>query len=175
MNPFLAKLRSMEETHYPRAPSKPSKLGFEGFEGNPSRCFSEKTLPSSGLKHSRLARTFCELESRCPDLIPIDRWHQAIGDGRRFLTQWGEHAEALGWTVRDLFGLASIPDTPHPSYRRLSRYDETGLIWLLRGRPVLALTEGTAAIESPTGSVTIYRRHDKPALGPLGNSLDDFR
>jgi hypothetical protein len=50
-----------------------------------------------------------------------------------------------------------------------------GLIWLLRGRPVLALTEGTAAIESPTGTTTVYRRHNKPALGPLGDSLDDFR
>ncbi len=174
MNPFLAKLSSMEEIGYPRAPSKPSKLGFEGFEGNPSRCFSEKTQPTDGL-HSRLARTLGVLESRCPDLIPIDRWHQGIEDSRRFLAKWGEQAGALGWTVRDLFGLASIPDKPHPSYWRLSRYDETGLIWLLRGRPVLALTEGKAAIESPTGSVTIYRRHDKPALGPLGDSLDDFR
>jgi hypothetical protein len=24
----------------------------------------------------------------------------------------------------------------HPSYSRLSRYDETGLVWLLQGRPV---------------------------------------
>jgi hypothetical protein len=60
-------------------------------------------------------------------------------------------------------------------YRPLSRYDETGLIWLLRGRPVLALTEDTAAIESPTGTTTVYRRHNKPALGPMGDSLDDFR
>jgi hypothetical protein len=71
--------------------------------------------------------------------------------------------------------LAAIPDKPHPGYRRISRYDETGLIWLLRGRPVLALREGTAAIESPTGTTTVYRRHNKPALGPLGDSLDDFR
>jgi hypothetical protein len=40
------------------------------------------------------------------------------------------------------------------------------LPWLLRGRPVLALTEGTAAIESPTGAVTAYRLNNKPALGP---------
>jgi hypothetical protein len=70
--------------------------------------------------------------------------------------------------------LAAVPDKPHPSYRRLSRYDETGLIWLLRGRPVLVLTESTAAIESPTGTVTVYRRYNKPALGPLGDSLEDL-
>jgi hypothetical protein len=107
-------------------------------------------------------------------LVPIDRWQQCVEDGHRFLAQWGNQAEALGWTGRDLFGLASLPDNPHPSYRRLSRYDETGLIWLLRGRQVLALTEGIAAIESLTGAVTVYCRHNKPALGPLGDSLDDF-
>jgi hypothetical protein len=53
-----------------------------------------------------------------------------------------------------------------PSYRRLSRYDQTGLIWLLQGRPVVALTEAAAAIQSSTGAITIYRRHNKPALGP---------
>ena len=37
---------------------------------------------------------------------------------------------------------------PAPSYRRLSRYDQTGLIWLLRGRPVVAMTDSTAAIEA---------------------------
>jgi hypothetical protein len=41
-------------------------------------------------------------------------------------------------------------------------------------RPVLALTASTAAIEGPTGTVTVYRRHNKPALGPLGDSLDDL-
>jgi hypothetical protein len=35
---------------------------------------------------------------------------------------------------------------------RLSRYDETGLIWLLEGRKVLALTAETAAIHNPSGS-----------------------
>ena len=40
-------------------------------------------------------------------------------------------------------------------FSRLSRYDETGLIWLLQGRPVVALTEATAAIQSSTGALTI--------------------
>jgi hypothetical protein len=125
-------------------------------------------------RFGRLCRTLEALESRCPSYIPSEHWQQAVEDGRRFLTQWGNQAAALGWTARDLFGLASLPDNRHPSYRRLSRYDETGLIWLLRGRQVLALTEGIAAIESPTGAVTVYRRHNKPALGPLGDSLDNF-
>ena len=68
-----------------------------------------------------------------------------------------------------------VPGHAEPSFSRLSRYDETGLIWLLQGRPVVALTEATAAIQSSTGAITIYRRHNKPALGPVGDSLDDLK
>ena len=80
----------------------------------------------------------------------------------------------LGWTSADLFGLHAPPERPHPSYRRLSRYDATGLCWLLEGREVVALTEATAAIENPeTGNVTVYRRFNKPALGPPGDCLEE--
>ena len=34
------------------------------------------------------------------------------------------HAEAFGWTERDLFGLPDVPDRPRPKYQRLSRYDQ---------------------------------------------------
>jgi hypothetical protein len=110
----------------------------------------------------------------CPDMIEVIRWRQAVEDGGEFLTTWGEQAAALGWTARDLFGLHRIPERPAPNYRRLSRYDETGLIWLLQGRPAKALTATTAAILNPTGTFTIYRRNNKPTLGPPGDSLDDF-
>jgi hypothetical protein len=123
---------------------------------------------------ARYGRVVAMLEARCPDLVPGDRWQAAVEDGRRFLARWGEQAEALGWTARDLFGLHQPPGAPHPSYSRLARYDETGLIWLLQGRPVVALTEATAAIQSSTGAITIYRRHNKPALGPVGDTLDDL-
>jgi hypothetical protein len=98
-----------------------------------------------------------------------------VADARRFLAQWGEQATALGWSTRDLFGLHEVPDKPSPTYRRLSRYDETGLVWLLRGREVIALTETTAAIRNPSRNVLTYRKLNKPAFGPLGDSVDDFR
>ena len=120
------------------------------------------------------AVTMAALERRCPDHIDTADWQQAIEDGRRFLGRWGEQAASIGWTARDLFGLYRIPKKPAPNYRRLSRYDGTGLVWLLRGRPVVALSDATAAIEHPTGAITIYRKHDKPPLGPLGDSLDDI-
>jgi len=98
------------------------------------------------------------LRASCPDRIEVDDWQQAIEDARRFLARWGEQAAGLGWQENDLFGLHDLPDKPMPTLRRLSRYDKTGLVWLLRGRPVVALTARTAAIENPTGAITLYRR-----------------
>jgi hypothetical protein len=122
----------------------------------------------------RYRKAFGALQLRPPSFIPLERWRRCVRDGSRFLAKWGERAEALGWTSEDLFGLHTPPANPHPSYRRLSRYDATGLVWLLEGRPVVALTEATAAIEGPTGSIAVYRRFNKPALGSLGDNLDDF-
>ena len=141
---------------------------------------NDHSLPEAGLgapfrRINRFGRTLSALEARCPDLVPVARWQQAVEDGRRFLARWGEQAEALGWTARDLFGLHQPPADPHPSYSRLSRYDETGLIWLLCGREVVALTEATAAIQNPTAAITVYRRFDKPVLGPVGDCLDDLQ
>jgi hypothetical protein len=46
----------------------------------------------------------------------------------------------------------------------------------LQGRELIALTGNTATIKNPvTGNVTTYRRFNKPALGPLGDSLEDFK
>jgi hypothetical protein len=79
----------------------------------------------------------------------------------------------LGWTACELFGLHAVPVRPAANYSRLSRYDETGLIWLLQGRPVVAMTEETATIQGASSHL-VYRKHNKPALGPLGDSLHDM-
>jgi hypothetical protein len=123
---------------------------------------------------TRYRRVSTALEARCPDLVPFDRWKLAVEDARTLLARWGEQAESLGWTARDLFGLHEPPAKPHPSYSRLSRYDETGLVWLLCGRSVVALTVATAAIEGSTGALLLYRKNSKPGLGPVGDSLDEF-
>ena len=123
----------------------------------------------------RYRKTFALLQVKPPALVDVARWQQCIRDGSRFLAKWGEQAEALGWTSADLFGLHTPPERPHPTYSRLSRYDSTGLCWLLQGRPAVALTEATATIKGATGNITVYRRHNKPALGPLGDSLEDFK
>jgi hypothetical protein len=92
------------------------------------------------------------LERRRPDHIEHYRWQQAIVDGAQFLARWSEEAAALGWTARDLFGLAEIPERPGPRYQRLSRYDQTGLVWLLQGRRVVKLTIDIALIETTNGT-----------------------
>ena len=141
-----------------------------------SQLYSIRVAPTPAARrpHSWTASRLDTLDGRCPHHVDHDRGRQAVEDGRRFLATWGTQAQALGWTKRDLFGLHKPSAEPHPSYRRLSRYDETGLIWLLEGREVIALTEDTAAIRWPSGSVTVYRKSNKPALGPLGDSLDDL-
>jgi hypothetical protein len=136
--------------------------------------YEAKARPPFG-RLCRFRRAFSALESRRPELVSVARWQQCVEDGRAFLARWGEQAEALGWTARDLFGLHTSPAKPHPRYTRLSCYDETGLIWLLQGRPIVALTETTAAIQNPSGAITTYRRHNKPALGRPGDSLDDLQ
>jgi hypothetical protein len=80
----------------------------------------------------------------------------------------------LSWTARDLFGLHPVPAKPHPSFQRLSCYDSTGLVWLLHGRPVVKMTADSAAIRATSGGTVVYRKLNKPALGPLGDSLDDM-
>ena len=119
------------------------------------------------------ASALAALRAKCPAFVPGDRWHQAVADARAFISKWGARVQALGWTAHDLFGLSPMPERPAPSYRRLSRYDATGLIWLLRSRPVVALTETTAAIQGATAVLT-YRKLNKPALGAVGSSLDDL-
>jgi hypothetical protein len=136
--------------------------------------------PAKAAKVAKVAAPFPFAEAldtleRCrPEYIEPERWHQCLIDAQRFLASWGDKALTLGWTGDELFGLHEPPAKPHPSYHRLSRYDATGLLWCLEGRRVIALSADTAAIEGHSGNVTTYRKHRKPALGPLGDSLDDF-
>jgi hypothetical protein len=106
------------------------------------------------------------LGRQCPDHVDPARWRQCIADASRFASSWGDKAAALGWTGEDLFGLHEPPAKPGPTYR-LSRYDTTGLLWLLHGRPVIALTDTTAAIGKLSGGTVIYRK-DRDSLDDLG-------
>jgi hypothetical protein len=80
-------------------------------------------------------------------------------NGRRFAAHCGAKAQAFGWIACELFGLHPVPERPAANYSRLSRYDETGLIWLLRGRPVIILTATEAVMRCQSGATLTYRRN----------------
>jgi hypothetical protein len=92
-----------------------------------------------------------ELEQRsCPDWLTLDQWNALLLDAENFLSRWGEAAHALSWTALDLFGV-------HPTVPA-SRFDVMGLLLLVQGCTVIALTEDGATSRRKTGAVLSYRR-----------------
>jgi hypothetical protein len=86
-----------------------------------------------------------------PADVPNGRWHRFIDDCEMFLDSgWARRAAALEWVPLELFGC----DRAKP-FARVSRQ---GLLWLLNGRPLLALTGDIAAIAGSTGGRLIYYR-----------------
>jgi hypothetical protein len=94
--------------------------------------------------------------ARPPADVPDGRWQRFIADCGVFLDGgWAGRAAALGWVPLELFGC----DRAKP-FARVSRQ---GLLWLLNGRPLLALTGDIAAIANSTGGrLTFYRRPPEP-------------
>jgi hypothetical protein len=89
--------------------------------------------------------------SRPPSDVSPQRWLRFIDDCGRFLDSgWAAHAAKLNWHPLDLFGC----DRERP----LARLDHAGLVWLLNGRQLLALSADTAAIAAPSGGSLTFRR-----------------
>jgi hypothetical protein len=102
------------------------------------------------------AEGFARLDPyRSPGDVPLRRWQRFVDDVGIFLDRWAAYAAALGWGPYDLFGC----DRDRPS----ARIDQCGLLWLLNGDKLFALTGDTATIERRTGARHTYRR--KPS-GP---------
>jgi hypothetical protein len=93
---------------------------------------------------------------RPPGDVPPKRWLRFVDDVEHFVASpFCAVAAALGWGPHDLFGC----DRARPS----ARVDRAGLLWLLNGDRLLALTENTATIETRTGARQTYRRKpDEP-------------
>ncbi len=92
--------------------------------------------------------------ARPPGDVPPSRWQRFVADVRLFLdSPFCAVAAALGWTAADLFG----GDRDRP----FARIDRAGLLWLLNGDRLVALSENTATIETRTGARQTWRR--KPA------------
>jgi hypothetical protein len=86
-----------------------------------------------------------------PRDVPLPRWQLFIDDCGHFLRLgWANRAQVLGWGPLELFGC----DRKRP----LARYDHMGLLWIIQGRKLVALTADTATIDTLTGSLQNYRR-----------------
>jgi hypothetical protein len=83
--------------------------------------------------------------------VPMRRWQPFVNDVRLFLdSPFRAVAVSLGWGPHDLFGCDSS--------RPFARIDQAGLLWLLNGARLIAMTENTATIETPTGARQTYQR-----------------
>ncbi len=84
-------------------------------------------------------------------------WRTLQDDALRFIREWAGQARRLGWEALDLFGA-------HPT-KPLARLDCAGLVLLLLRRPVVAITENSAAIRSVSGGTLTFHRHKAPPPG----------
>jgi hypothetical protein len=105
-----------------------------------------------GVAPREWAEGFARLDPASPPAdVPPRRWLRFINDCGKFLdARWAAEAAALGWGPLDLFGC----DRNRP----FARVDQQGLLWLLNGRRLVALTAETGIIETATGGRLTYRR-----------------
>jgi hypothetical protein len=78
------------------------------------------------------------------------RWQALVDDTEAFLARWGEAAHVLGWTAIDLFGV-------HPAAPAV-RFDVMGLLPLLGGASVVALTRDEARMRRPSRAILTFRK-----------------
>jgi hypothetical protein len=91
-----------------------------------------------------------------PADVPPRRWLAFINDCGRFLDGgFAARAAALGWGPYDLFGCDRD--------RAFARIDQAGLLWLLKGDRLIAMSENTATVETRTGMrQTWHRKPNEP-------------
>jgi len=102
-------------------------------------------------------------DAPAPRGYPQHAWQQLIRDAERFLDGWGAQAAAFRWRDWELFGC----------HRRApwGRIQGMGLVLLLRGHEIAALTATEAVIRTPTGAHQAYRRKPADPLHPAERCL----
>ena len=98
-----------------------------------------------------------------PRNYPERPWQQLIVDAERFLDGWAQQAVALGWPDWEVFGC----------HRRApwGRIQGMGLVLLLRGDALAALTDSEAVIRTQTGARQTHRRKPFDPLNPTERCL----
>ena len=141
---------------------------IEEFCGSPrSRAVSRSREVSGGA--GTIVRLLATVDGQCldqldptypPGDVPQRRWAQFIDDARAFLASgFSGQAQVLGWTNTDLFGC----DDERP----YARIDCMGLVWLLNGDRLVALTADAAVIERESGARLLFRRRGRQSM-PMG-------
>ena len=139
-----------------RNPTVVSDALSRGYETTP--CQDEATEERAAIiEHDgRIPRAWAEgfglLDpDRPPTDVPPRRWLRFIDDVGLFLNSpFCAVAAKLGWGPYDLFGC----DRNRP----FARIDRAGLLWVVNGDKLIALSENTATIETRTGARQTYRR-----------------
>ncbi len=85
----------------------------------------------------------------CPVSCQDAKWQALREDAYTFLRDHAALAHGLGWTALDLFGV-------HPEKPQV-RFDCMGLVPLLNGARVTALSDLEAVIEKPSGARLTFR------------------
>jgi len=98
-----------------------------------------------------------------PRNYPEHAWQQLIADAERFLHHWAAQAHRLGWQDWELFGCSR----PAP----WGRIQGMGLVLLLRGKELAALTATEAVIRTATGAHQTYYRKPFDPLHPTERCL----
>lgn len=155
MTSYLARLKALKaQNQPPEELTKATKAPFVSF-GSTTEASIDAAGPTErtaivevdGNVPATYSAEFARLQQACPAGVTMERWLQFIDDAGRFFDAWGHLAAALGWRAEDLFGLDPIAP--------LARYDRLGLLWLLQGEAVTAITSTSAGL---SGGL-VYRRY----------------
>ncbi len=85
-----------------------------------------------------------------PKTVAGDSWAVFMESCHAFMEgPWPGKAASMGWDAYDLFGCHNL--------KPVERVDRMGLLWILSGGRVAALTSESAVIEMPSGSRLTYR------------------
>jgi len=100
--------------------------------------------------------------SRVPHHWPAATWPQ-FADAETFCRDWAERAFLSGWAAWELFGCHCRAPW--------GRIQGMGLVLLLRGHEIAALTATEAVIRTSTGAHQTYRRKPADPLHPAERCL----
>jgi hypothetical protein len=106
-------------------------IEYEQQTGTEDSLEEREAMALEGGVSPAFARSFAALQVARPASVGLSRWHQTIHDVGMFLDTWGDAAERLGWTARDVIGPQLKP---------------TALAWALNGAQVISLTQTSASL-----------------------------